>query len=74
MIEGKILFAKRTDLREIDKDKPLEDITVVDFAGRGKFEELPMENIHKADFILFVDDDGRERIFKSRHGKDDIIF
>jgi hypothetical protein len=74
MIEGKILVAGREDLSDEIRGKKLEDISVVDFAGRGKFEESPMENIHKADFILFVDDDGRERIFKSRFGKDSIIF
>ena len=74
MIEGKILVARRENLKEKDREKPLEDISIVDFAGRGEFGETPMRNIFNADFVLFVDDDNRERIFKSRFGKDSIIF
>ena len=74
MIEGKILIARREDLKEKDKEKPLEDISIVDFAGSGEFDATPWGNILKADYVIFVDDDGRERIFKSRLGKDNVIF
>jgi hypothetical protein len=71
MIEGKILVARREDLREKDREKPLEDISIVDFSNFG---DSSMRNIINADFVLFVDDDNRERIFKSRFGKDNVIF
>jgi hypothetical protein len=71
MIEGKILVARREDLKEKDREKPLEDISIVDFSNSG---DSSMRNILNTDFVLFVDDDNRERIFKSRFGKDSIIF
>ena len=71
MIEGKILVARREDLKEKDREKPLEDISIVDVSNFG---DSSMINILNADFVLFVDDDNRERIFKSRFGKDSIIF
>lgn len=74
MFEGKILFLSREDLSETNKDKKLEDISILDFVVRGKFGESPMRTVQLADFVLFVDDDGRERIFKSRLGKDNVIF
>jgi hypothetical protein len=76
MIEGKILVARREDLKEKDKEKPLEDISISDFKGGGElyFNLGVMKDIMQADFVLFVDDDGRERIFKSRYGKDYVIF
>jgi hypothetical protein len=69
MIEGKILVARREDLREPEKHKPLEDISIVDFSQSNNFRDI----LH-ADFVLFIDDDNRERIFKSRWGKDSVIF
>lgn len=69
MIEGKILVARREDLRELEKNKPLEDISIVDFSQGNSFRD-----ILNADFVLFIDDDNRERIFKSRWGKDGVIF
>ena len=74
MFEGKILFLRREDLSETNKDKKLEDISILDFVVKGKFGESPMRTTQMADFVLFVDDDGRERIFKSRLGKDNVIF
>lgn len=71
MIEGKILVARREDLNEETKETPLEDIFISDFKGGGEFGV--MKDIMQADFVLFVDD-GRERIFKSRYGKDYVIF
>jgi hypothetical protein len=73
MIEGKILIARREDLKETVKEEPLEDLFITDFAGRGEFNET-LRNIMNADFVLFVDDDGRQRIFKNRYGKDSVIF
>jgi len=68
MIEGKILVAKREDLKEVYRHKCLEDICVTDFSYGN------MKDIHRADFILFVDVDNREVIFKNRWGKDGVIF
>lgn len=72
MIEGKILVARREDLNEETKETPLEDIFISDFKGGGEFGV--MKDIIQADFMLFVDDDGRQRIFKSRYGKYSVIF
>lgn len=69
MIEGKILVARRGDLRQEGKDKCLEDISIVDFSQSDTFKDI----LH-ADFVLFIDNDGREKIFKSRWGKDGVIF
>jgi hypothetical protein len=69
MIQGKILVARREDLRQEDKNKRLEDISIVDFSQYDNFKDI----VH-ADFVLFIDDDNREAIFKSRWGKDGVIF
>ena len=72
MIKGKILIARREDLKETVKEEPLEDLFITDLAVWGEFEL--MKNIHQSDFVLFVDDDGRQRIFKNRYGNDSVIF
>lgn len=72
MIEGTVLFVKREDLVNHSKDVDIEDLKFTDFKSEKQNSVLKM--FAGADFVLFTDDDGRERILKSRMGKDNIIF
>jgi hypothetical protein len=72
MIEGTVLFVKREDLVNHAKDVDIEDLKFTDFKSEKQNSVLKM--FASADFVLFTDDDGRGRIFKSRMGKDNIIF
>lgn len=78
MMEGKILFLNRKDLLKKSEFKKIEDIGYDDFSyseleGTDKWG-YSFKKVSEADFILFFDDNGREKILKNRSGKDCIIF
>jgi hypothetical protein len=68
MREGKILMLDRRDLNKVASKKTIEEISHLDFVATS------MQVFFEAAFILFVDDDGRMKILKNRHGKDGIVF
>lgn len=68
MREGKILMLDRRDLNKTANKKTIEEISHLDFVVTS------MQVFFEAAFILFVDDDGRMKILKNRHGKDGIVF
>ena len=68
MREGKILMLDRRDLNKTTSKKTIEEISHLDFVVTS------MQVFFEAAFILFVDDDGKMKVLKNRHGKDGIVF
>lgn len=68
MIEGKILILHREDLKELSKEKSIESIEYDDFSMSRA--------IMNVDFVLFIDykENHKEKILKSRWGKDNFVF
>jgi len=64
-LERATLYVYRTeeDIRKDDIKKPIEDIRL------HSLQSTPHKASYTAHKVVFVDDDGRENVLKSKHGK-----
>lgn len=60
----KTVILTRDDLMQIFEDFSIEEIGLQHFSNMG----LMMDYTQKYDLLIFVDDDGQMKIFKSRFG------